>query len=234
MLPDVAAMEIEQVEKEAKEIQTEQSAEEQIKVTDKRRITPEGEAAAEAELETDAPASDATEPVAELLTKLKDAEAKRDEAERQVRDYAERFKQAQAQLRAENDELRARLQRNFAQKLEGARGDIVASLLDVLDNLKLAIAAAEAHQGKAPEFDSLLGGVRVTAQIFESKLAGMGLTPVASREEVFNPELHEAVEIVACEPEQDGRVVDELQTGYKFGDRLLRPARVRVGRAGGQ
>lgn len=236
MLPDVAAMEIEQVEKEAKEIQTEQSAEqnEQIKVTDKRRITPEGEAAAEAELETDAPASDATEPVAELLTKLKGAEAKRDEAERQVRDYAERFKQAQAQLRAENDELRARLQRNFAQKLEGARGDIVASLLDVLDNLKLAVAAAEAHQGKAPEFDNLLGGVRATAQIFESKLAGMGLTQVASREEVFNPELHEAVEIVACEPEQDGRVVDELQTGYKFGDRLLRPARVRVGRAGGQ
>jgi molecular chaperone GrpE (heat shock protein) len=43
--------------------------------------------------------------------------------------------------------------------------------------------------------------------------------------------LHEAVEIVPVEPERDNLVIAELQPGYKFGDRLLRPARVRVGRA---
>ncbi|MFN8005164.1 MAG: nucleotide exchange factor GrpE [Acidobacteriota bacterium] len=60
----------------------------------------------------------------------------------------------------------------------------------------------------------------------------MGLTAVNSKGQEFNPELHEAVEIVAVSAEQDNKVIEEYQTGYKFGDRLLRPARVRVGRAG--
>lgn len=199
-----------------------------INITDKRRVS------ADDPMPDDAPErAAASQPsVAELLSKLKESEAKREEAERQVRDFAERFRHAQAQLRAENDELRLRLQRNFEQKLDSARGDMVASLLDVLDTLKLAIAAASSQQGKGPEFDNLLGGVRITAQQFEAKMNSLGLTPIVSVGEVFNPEIHEAVELVACPPEQDGRVVEELQTGYKFGDRLLRPARVRVGRAG--
>ena len=199
-----------------------------INITDKRRVS------ADDPMPDDAPErAAASQPsVAELLSKLKESEAKREEAERQVRDFAERFRHAQAQLRAENDELRLRLQRNFEQKLDSARGDMVAGLLDVLDTLKLAIAAASSQQGKGAEFDNLLGGVRITAQQFEAKMNSLGLTPIVSVGEVFNPEIHEAVELVACTPEQDGRVVEELQTGYKFGDRLLRPARVRVGRAG--
>lgn len=216
-------------EKDAQAVRSDQPTDEGIKVSDKRRIILDGEAApGEANEETAAESSAGTE---ELLTKLKEAETRRDEAEREKSDLVDRFRKAQVQLRAENDELRARLQRNFEQKLEAARGDMVAGLLDVLDNLKLAVAAGEASQGKAPEFDNLLGGVRATAQIFEAKLAAMGLTPVAGRGEVFNPEIHEAVELVPAAPEQDGRVVEELQTGYRFGDRLLRPARVRVGRA---
>lgn len=216
-------------EKDAQAVRSDQPTDEGIKVSDKRRIILDGETApGEANEETAAESSTGAE---ELLTKLKEAETRRDEAEREKSDLVDRFRKAQVQLRAENDELRARLQRNFEQKLEAARGDMVAGLLDVLDNLKLAVAAGEASQGKAPEFDNLLGGVRATAQIFEAKLAAMGLTPVAGRGEVFNPEIHEAVELVPAAPEQDGRVVEELQTGYRFGDRLLRPARVRVGRA---
>ncbi|MFN7947624.1 MAG: nucleotide exchange factor GrpE [Blastocatellia bacterium] len=217
-------------ETEAKNTQAGQSGEqsEGINITDKRRVSADDPAPDDA-----AEGAAASQPsVTELLSKLKVSEAKREEAERQVRDFSERFRHAQVQLRAENDELRTRLQRNFEQKLESARGDMVAGLLDVLDNLKLAVAAASSQQGRGPEFDNLLGGVRVTAQMFEARMNSLGLTPIVSVGEVFNPEVHEAVELVACAPEQDGRVVEELQTGYKFGDRLLRPARVRVGRAG--
>lgn len=203
-----------------------------IKVTDKRRLTPDGEPSNdETSSEAAAPMADTPSASEELQTRLKESESKREEAERQVRDFAERFRHAQAQLRTENDELRTRLQRNFEQKLESARGDAVASLLDVLDNLKLAVAAAAVHHGKGPEFDALFGGVRATAQIFESKMGVLGLTPMVSVGEVFDPELHEAVEMVACPPDQDRRVVAEMQTGYWFGARLLRPARVRVGSA---
>jgi molecular chaperone GrpE (heat shock protein) len=169
--------------------------------------------------------------IEELQASLKAAEAAKIEAERQVRDYAERFRQAQARLRTETDELRLRLQRNAEQKIEAARGDLVATLLDVLDNLKRAVTAAEESEDRSQAFASLLGGVRVTAEMFEARMRQLGLAPIASQGEDFNPELHEAVEIVPVAPEQDNRVVEELQPGYRFGDRLLRPARVRVGRA---
>ena len=176
----------------------------------------------------DAPAQDELEILKERLMEM---ETKRLEAERQVQDYADRFRQAQVQLRRETDELRGRLQRNFDQKIDAARGDIVASLIETLDNLKRAVAVAETGKAREADFNALLGGVRATAELFETRMKALGLAALASEGEEFNPELHEAVEIVAVEPELDNRVIAELQPGYKFGDRLLRPARVRVGRA---
>jgi molecular chaperone GrpE len=173
----------------------------------------------------------AADEVQVLNEKLIEVEARSVEAERQVQEYADRFRKAQAQMRLENDELRGRLQRNFEQRLETARGDLVASLLETLDNLKRALTAAEASARRGADFAALLEGVRATAELFEARMTALGLTPVESEGEEFNPELHEAVEIVSVAPEQDNRVISELQPGYRFGDRLLRPARVRVGRA---
>jgi len=167
----------------------------------------------------------------DLRAKLTEAEAKQRDAERQISDLADRFRKAQAQLRTEADDIRSRLQRNFDQKVETARGDIVAGLLESLDNLKRAIAAAEASDRQPVDFNTLLEGVRSTASMFESRMKALGLKEVASSGEEFNPEIHEAVEIVEASPENDNRVVSELQPGYRFGDRLIRPARVRVGRA---
>jgi molecular chaperone GrpE len=215
---------------------TNHTAEPEVIVTDKRRVTPEGEVIP-VELERDSredSASEQTEALPEiefLQARLKEAEEKRVEAERQVRDFSDRFRNAQAKLRAETDEQRARLQRTFDQKLEAARGDVVAGLLDTLDNLKRAVAAAEKSDNKNSDFVALLDGVRATAQMFEARMQGLGLSAVPSTGEEFNPEVHEAVEIVPVAKDQDNQVIEEFQTGYRFGDRLLRPARVRVGRA---
>jgi molecular chaperone GrpE len=208
----------------------------EVHVTDKRRFTSDGEPVAVEENESsqngaaESPAAAPSE-IEMLKAKLKEAEGKRAETERQVRDFAERFHHAQARLRAETDEQRARMQRTFDQKLEAARGDLVAGLLDTLDNLKRAIAAAEKSGKRESDFDALLDGVRSTANLFEARMQSLGLNAVASVGEEFNPEIHEAVEIVAVPKDQDHKVIEEYQTGYKFGDRLLRPARVRVGRA---
>jgi molecular chaperone GrpE len=213
---------------------TDQCDEPELIVTDKRRFTPDGEAI---EREEDFQRDSTTEPVEapseveQLRARLKDVEEKRVEAERQVRDFADRFRHAQASLQAETDEQRARLQRTFDQKLEAARGDVVAGLLDTLDNLKRAIAAAEKSDNKNSDFIALLDGVRATANMFEAKMQGMGLSAIPSKGEEFNPEVHEAVEIIPVSKKEDNRVIEEFQTGYMFGARLLRPARVRVGRA---
>lgn len=170
--------------------------------------------------------------IEQLQVRLAEAEEKRAEAEGKVKEFAERFRHAQLQLNAETDELRARMQRTFDQKLEVARGDLIAGLLDTLDNLKRAVAAAEKGEPGEKEFNALLGGIKATANLFEAKMQSLGLSAVPSVGEEFNPEIHEAVEIVPVKAADDNHVIDEFQTGYKFGDRLLRPARVRVGRAG--
>lgn len=230
-----SAAEAHDIETQPTEGTTDQNAEPELIVTDKRRFTPDGEAI---EREQDFQRDSTSEPfeapseVEQLRARLKEAEEKRIEAERQVRDFADRFRHAQAQLKTETDEQRARLQRTFDQKLEATRGDVVAGLLDTLDNLKRAIAAAEKSDNKNSDFVALLDGVRATANMFEAKMQSLGLSAApASVGEQFNPEIHEAVEIVPVAKGEDNRVIEEFQTGYRFGARLLRPARVRVGRA---
>lgn len=214
---------------EASQAAAEAAQENEVQVKDKRRVTVDGEPSIETvEQEQSASLSDEIE---SLQAKLKEAEEKRGEADRKVSEFADRFRKAQDQLKAETDEIRARINRTSEQKLEAARGDLVAGLLDTLDNLKRAVAAAEKSEGRGADFNALLEGVRATASLFESKMLGLGLIPVAAEGEEFNPEIHEAVEIVPVKAEQDNKVIAEYQTGYKFGDRLLRPARVRVGRA---
>ncbi len=226
----------------------------EFKVTDKRRfITEEDDAIASASDAPDEPIEEAEaeafeafeidldrmkldaaaveREMEELRTKLKESETRRDEAVKASEDYADRFRRAQLQLRAETEELRGRLQRTFEQKLEVARGDVVASLLDTLDNLQRAITAADVATEQGVAFLALRDGVRATAEMFELQLKKLGLQALVSEGEQFNPELHEAVELAIVPEEQDNTVLAELQRGYKFGDRLLRPARVKVGRA---
>ena len=207
----------------------------EIRVNDKRRFTADGEQVSGA-----SPAVEDPETVAEsvleteieqLNLRLQEAEEKKAEAEKQVHDFAERFRQAQVQLRTETEEQRARMQRTFEQRLESSRGDLIAGLLDTLDNLKRAVTAAEKSENRSVDFQSMLEGVRATALMFESKMKNLGLNAVPGVGEEFNPEIHEAVEIVPVSSDQDNKVIEEFQTGYKFGDKLLRPARVRVGRA---
>jgi len=208
-------------------------------VHDKRLFTPDDEpiapvAEVAVQEENQIPPQPETTPTSEieqLQALLRESEEKRAETERKAGELADRFRKAQEQLQAEAGEQRARMQRSFDQKLVTARGDVVASLLDTLDNLKRAVAAAEQSEMGELDFNSLLEGVRATAVLFESKMLGLGLHPIASVGEEFNPELHEAVEMVAVPPGQDHKVIAEFQTGYKFEDLLLRPARVRVGRA---
>ncbi|MBL8207652.1 MAG: nucleotide exchange factor GrpE [Blastocatellia bacterium] len=216
----------------------------EFNVTDKRRFVPESDT--DSAVPEDPVSADAFEidldqmqldaeamerELEEMRVKLKESEARRDEALKTSEEYADRFRKAQLQLRAETEEVRARMQRTFDQRLELARGDVVAGLLDTLDNLQRAVGAAEVVSDQGVAFDALRDGVRATAEMFEVQLKKLGLQAVVSEGQSFNPEIHEAVELALVPKEQDGVVIAELQRGYKFGERLLRPARVKVGRA---
>jgi molecular chaperone GrpE len=158
---------------------------------------------------------------------VEELEARTRAAEQKVADVQSRFEQLRADLQRETDETRQRLNRAAEMRARREKADFIASVLPVLDNLFRAIQAAE--QGTS--FETLLDGVRSTASSFESALLATGVEPILSVGAQFDPELHEAVDTIEVGPERDGTVTAEYSRGYKMGDRLLRPARVQVGRA---
>ena len=198
-------------------------AEEQpeVRVTDKRRIylDDEGE---QTNTEVEQPS---------LKPKyVEELEARTKAAERQVQEVQSRFDQLRQQLQRETDETRQRLNRAADERAAADKARFIASLLPVVDDLYRAIQAGD--EGADP--DSLLEGIKRTANSFESSLANANVESVSAVGEAFDPELHEAVDTVEVDPEMDGRVIEEYSRGFRIGDRLLRPARVKVGRAATQ
>ena len=77
----------------------------------------------------------------------------------------------------------------------------------------------------------MLEGIRGIAASFQTALTSAGVEPIVAVGEEFNPELHEAVDTAETAGDMDGKVIEEYSRGFRMGDRLLRPARVKVGRA---
>ncbi len=200
------------------------SSAEEIRVTDRRRINIDGEGQAETDARSDADEAPSLKP-----RYVEELEARTRAAEQKVADVQSRFEQLRVQMQRETDETRLRLNRAADERAKREKADFIASLLPVGDNLYRAISAAE----KGGSLESLLDGVRGTLTSFEGALMASGVEPVESVGQMFDPEMHEAVDTVEVDAEQDGIVMAEYSRGYKIGDRLLRPARVQVGRATG-
>jgi len=147
-------------------------------------------------------------------------------AEQKTLEVQVRFEQLRKQLQSETDETRQRLNRAADERAQREKADFIAGILPVLDNLQRATEAAET--GGSTEV--IAEGIRRTASSFENALAAAGVEPIDAVGQMFDPELHEAVETVEVAPEDEGKVIAQYTRGYKTGDRLLRPARVKVGR----
>lgn len=191
--------------------------ENELRVTDRRRVYLDDEGAERVSAETEQPSLKPTY-VEELETRTK-------AAERQVQEVQARFDQLRQQLQRETDETRQRLNRSADERAASEKAKFISSLLPVLDDLNRAI------QSENTTREALLDGVRTIASSFQSALANAGVEPLESVGEEFNPELHEAVDTAETDAEMDGRVIEEYSRGFRMGDRLLRPARVKVGRA---
>lgn len=190
---------------------------EEIRVTDRRRVQMDGETQ-----------TDATEEAPSLKPRyVEELEARTRAAEQKVADVQSRFEQLRAQLQRETDETRQRLNRAADERAKREKADFINALLPVADNLQRAILAAES----GGSLEALLDGVRGTLSSFESTLAASGVEPLQAIGQPFDPEQHEAVDMIEVEPERDGLVTAEYSRGYRLGERLLRPARVQVGRA---
>jgi molecular chaperone GrpE len=123
---------------------------------------------------------------------------------------------------ADFDNYRKRVQREQESAAQAGKRQLVLALLDVMDDFERALAYANT----APE--SILAGARVIHQRLMDLLQAQGVVPYTSAGQPFDPALHDAIEVINTDQAAPGVVLNELSHGYRGGDEVLRPARVRV------
>ena len=183
-----------------------------------------GEDAIEAFLADDEPGSD--EPAggpatAELIATR--AELKRVEAENA--DLKDRLARRQADF----ENYRKRVDRERTETYNRVVADIATKLLPVVDNLKRALEAeSTVESSESDEFRHFLSGVDLIYKQLNGVLDALGVKPIAAVGEPFNPHVHEAVVTEATDDYEPDTVMQEIVAGYRLGDKLIRPALVKV------
>jgi len=132
-----------------------------------------------------------------------------------------------ARAQAEFENARRRTVKEQQEFRDYAALDAIKSLLPVFDSLERALQV----KSDAAEFRN---GVDLIYKQLQAALAKLSVHPIASKGEPFDPRFHEAIEMVDTTEAPDHQIVEELQRGYKFKDRLLRPAMVKVARNPGK
>jgi len=138
--------------------------------------------------------------------------------------YIEQLERRLDDAQREFEEARVRMRRDMQRELERNVRAVIAELLDVVDNLDRAVAAA------GDDESPLLAGVRLVRDQFLTKLEGFGVARLAALGEPFDASVHEAIATAPVDdPALEGRVVAVVKEGYAIGDDLLRAASVVVG-----
>jgi molecular chaperone GrpE len=133
---------------------------------------------------------------------------------------AERLTEALRDLEA----AKRRVERDAQSVSDETRTKLIADLFPVLGSLDRSIAAGSADS-------ALIEGVKLVRAQLAQVLRGYGLERVQSRGERFDPGQHDAVDVVwVDDPSQHDVVVDEWEAGYRLGNRILKAAKVRVGK----
>jgi molecular chaperone GrpE len=132
-----------------------------------------------------------------------------------------------ARAQAEFENARRRASKEQQEFRDYAVADAIKSLLPVVDSLERALQV----KSDAAE---LRGGVELIYKQLQAALAKLSVNAIVSKGEPFDPRYHEAIEMVETSAAPDHQVIEELQRGYKFKDRLLRPAMVKVAKNSGK
>lgn len=145
-----------------------------------------------------------------LIQQLKDAESK-------VAEYKDGWARSQADFQ----NFRKRVDRDNESFRAATRGDIVKKVLPVLDDLERALQ-------NRPADDAWAGGIELVARKFQNILEMEGVKQIEAKGAEFDPNFHEAISHEVSDEVESGHVIDVAQNGYVIGERVIRPALVRV------
>ena len=142
------------------------------------------------------------------------------ELQKQRDDYYDRL----LRKTAEFDNYRKRTERERVQLSEAAAADLIEELLPLIDDLERALNADAGSEGAA----AIRRGVELIQRQLLETLRKRGVKPIQALGEDFDPHFHQAVAHEPAEGHREGEVIEEFRRGYMLGDRLLRPAMVKV------
>ena len=154
--------------------------------------------------------------------------ATRSELKRIEAENAE-LKNSLARRQADFENYRKRVERERTETYNRVVADVAAKLLPVVDNLKRALdAEASVEAAESDEFRHFLSGVDLISKQLAGVLEALGVKPIAAVGEQFDPHIHEAVVTEPTDDYEPDTVMQELVAGYRLGDKLIRPALVKV------
>ena len=137
-------------------------------------------------------------------------------------DYYDRW----LRLTAEFDNYRKRVERERRETVERAAASMIEELLPIVDDFERALGAEA-----GPDAEPYRKGVEIIYKQLADLLTRRGVTVIEALGADFDPHLHQAVVYEPAPGAREGEVIEELRRGYKLGDRLLRPAMVKVAKA---
>jgi molecular chaperone GrpE len=151
------------------------------------------------------------------------ANAAAEETIQKLREEIRQLSDTLLRKQAEFENVRRRMNKEKEEFLQYSIFSTLESLLPVLDGFKMAI--------KSPgDGENYRKGVEIIYQQFLTTLQRLGIEPIETKDQFFDPNLHEAVASVETDLYEDQQIIDELQPGFMFKQRLLRASRVRVAR----
>lgn len=149
-----------------------------------------------------------------------------DEALSQAQAQAQEYLEGWQRARAEFANYKRRIEREQSQTYQNAAGNIIKRYLSIVDDLERALKARP-REGEGAVWAE---GVELIYRKFQSLLESEGIKPMDADGQMFDPNLHEAVVSEDSSEHESGQIIEVLQQGYVQGDRVLRPAMVRVAR----
>ena len=154
------------------------------------------------------------------LEKIKELEKTLEKKEQEIKDLNDKY----LRLYAETENMRKRLEREKKDFLEYANENILKDILPIIDNIERAIE----HSDENSNIQNFIKGMELTLTSFLKILEKYSVKPVDALEKPFNPEFHEAMQVQETDKYEPNTVLQELQKGYTYKERLLRPSLVIV------
>ena len=156
----------------------------------------------------------------DLEHKIEELTEELDKARREIEETNDRLLRGLADF----DNYRKRIAREREHMTKCANEDLIKRLLEVVDNIELALDAA----GETTDLDGFKQGVELIYKRMSEILSREGLCPITCLGEDFDPNYHEAVMAIDAEGTEPEKVVEEMQKGYTLDGRVIRPSKVVV------